>query len=1090
MTSDPFDLEAQLRQHGRSLRRLAFELVHDPAAADDAVQETWLRTLRHPPERPAQAHGWLATVLRHVVFRARRGERRRERREQMIARDPVAADHAEVVARTELAERVLVAVRALDEPYGSTVWQRFFEDLPPREIAVRSGVPVATVKSRLQRGLQQLRERLGEGGESDWRGALALAFGFGAEKGTAAAGTVAVVAGGVCMAVWSKFAGAALAAVVVMWLWWPVAPFPDVTGATAAGGEAVAVQAGPTIGRPAATPSEEVPPIDRERVTARSVLTSTPHAVLRGRCVDPTGRALAGCAVTLRGRARNDQELDVWLLDHPGPSSLDLKQATGADGVFVFTFEPPPPFQFFAAVEQAGCFGVTARWPRIAPDARIDVGDVVLRPGVQLTGRLVDERENPVARERIVLSSTAKDAGFNEGTFMAGGGASAETGEDGRFAFRGLFAPGGYELKQQRAAGGVPLGKVDLPADRATVDVTLVAPSVTDGTAISGHVIDERGQPVARAFVVGRDGKQDLGLTDSRSNGTFLLARPDGAPASVTIDVRCDGYEPGASDTSVTWGSSDVEIVIRQAPTLVVRVTGPDEQPVDQYTVRVLPYEGNIRSDAVTVRARGPFEDGTTSIRGITSGKWTVMVEFPSASPLLMILAPLDVEAGVVRRLDLRAELPVARILRLVDATGTPIAGAHARVCDLIDGVFDDTTYALPREQLFVMMGAKRACIYADAVTDADGSAELRGPASRAIGLALLGPGHIPMRLPDVWLGAPGELQITVAVGAHLKGRIVPLAVIDELRRLQGLAPGAAFPEGSQPSIELTATIGARHERQPSKDDEARFAIGEAGDFDIPNLKPGAWTLRVRRDVSIAGGSMRTAFDVASVELRDGATTTVELDLSAILPGTIEGTVRHNGRLLANANVHLECTYHVDGRSGPQLESHPVRTDAEGAFSFVGRTGTYRATLWDRRDPRNGRSFSSASSATVAHGQTTHQAFEIWSGMVKVTVRDASGAPAAGVTLLVDDGSGTPPKNLPATDAQGSLDVELTATTVTILVLPERLQSREAQAVARQNARLDDADPLAPYRLTLGTVTVRADQPTAVELRLPPEWRQ
>ena len=153
MSQKPFDLEDQLQRHGRSLRRLAFELVHDGTEVDDALQETWLRVLRHPPQRAAQAEGWLATVLRHVVFRSRRGERRRRAREQAVARDAVASDPGVVAAQAEIAERLLAVVRGLEEPYRAAIWQRYFEDLPPREIAVRQGVPLATVKSRLQRGL-------------------------------------------------------------------------------------------------------------------------------------------------------------------------------------------------------------------------------------------------------------------------------------------------------------------------------------------------------------------------------------------------------------------------------------------------------------------------------------------------------------------------------------------------------------------------------------------------------------------------------------------------------------------------------------------------------------------------------------------------------------------------------------------------------------------------------------------------------------------------------------------------------------------------------------------------------------------------
>ena len=67
------------------------------------------------------------------------------------------------------------AVLTLAEPYRATVLLRFFEGLPPRLIAARLGVPVATVHSRLQRALAQLRHQLDHdfAGRPQWLAAFA-----------------------------------------------------------------------------------------------------------------------------------------------------------------------------------------------------------------------------------------------------------------------------------------------------------------------------------------------------------------------------------------------------------------------------------------------------------------------------------------------------------------------------------------------------------------------------------------------------------------------------------------------------------------------------------------------------------------------------------------------------------------------------------------------------------------------------------------------------------------------------------------------------------------------------------------------------
>src|SRR5262245_12342233 len=141
------------------VRALARSLVADQDAADDAAQEAWLAALRWPPAN-RNLRGWFATLIRNFARRARRAERRRRVREEVFAASENELSASELVARAELHRRVVEAVLALPEPYRATILLRFFEDLSPSAIARRLGIPSATVRSRLMRGLEQLRERL------------------------------------------------------------------------------------------------------------------------------------------------------------------------------------------------------------------------------------------------------------------------------------------------------------------------------------------------------------------------------------------------------------------------------------------------------------------------------------------------------------------------------------------------------------------------------------------------------------------------------------------------------------------------------------------------------------------------------------------------------------------------------------------------------------------------------------------------------------------------------------------------------------------------------------------------------------------
>jgi RNA polymerase sigma-70 factor (ECF subfamily) len=141
------------------VRRLARRLSKDAAEAEDLAQEALSRGLEQGPEA-VSLRAWLGGVVRNLARQGHRSIARRKAREASVARDERLPSAAEALERLQLQQGVVRAVLALEEPYRSTVVLRFYDDLAPRAIAKREGVPVATVKTRLARGLAQLRARL------------------------------------------------------------------------------------------------------------------------------------------------------------------------------------------------------------------------------------------------------------------------------------------------------------------------------------------------------------------------------------------------------------------------------------------------------------------------------------------------------------------------------------------------------------------------------------------------------------------------------------------------------------------------------------------------------------------------------------------------------------------------------------------------------------------------------------------------------------------------------------------------------------------------------------------------------------------
>ena len=112
---NPPSPELLLEQAGW-IRNLAIQLVGDAHRADDLAQETWVRMLRNPPSGDRPIRGWIATVMRNLLWREYRSDEARRAREQRNAeedRDDTDQLLDRVTSHREVAAAVLKARRAV-----------------------------------------------------------------------------------------------------------------------------------------------------------------------------------------------------------------------------------------------------------------------------------------------------------------------------------------------------------------------------------------------------------------------------------------------------------------------------------------------------------------------------------------------------------------------------------------------------------------------------------------------------------------------------------------------------------------------------------------------------------------------------------------------------------------------------------------------------------------------------------------------------------------------------------------------------------------------------------------------------------------
>jgi RNA polymerase sigma-70 factor (ECF subfamily) len=114
--------------------------------------------LSHPTARP-----WLYGIATNLVAKHRRGEARRLRAvARLAAQHTPANDFADRVSieldATNVWPRVVDAVTALPEPERDALMLHVWEGLSYEDVADALGVPIGTVRSRLHRARERLRE--------------------------------------------------------------------------------------------------------------------------------------------------------------------------------------------------------------------------------------------------------------------------------------------------------------------------------------------------------------------------------------------------------------------------------------------------------------------------------------------------------------------------------------------------------------------------------------------------------------------------------------------------------------------------------------------------------------------------------------------------------------------------------------------------------------------------------------------------------------------------------------------------------------------------------------------------------------------
>jgi RNA polymerase sigma-70 factor (ECF subfamily) len=159
---DSAALAGVVGRYQHRLYRYLRRLVKEPAAADDLFQQTWLNVVRQLDRYDSlrSFDTWLFAIAHNAamdLLRRRTGESLEESGHELAAAEPDALSAAMASERTAI---LAAEMAGLSAPYREVLTLRFEVGMKLEEIAEVTRAPLSTVKSRMQRALEILREKM------------------------------------------------------------------------------------------------------------------------------------------------------------------------------------------------------------------------------------------------------------------------------------------------------------------------------------------------------------------------------------------------------------------------------------------------------------------------------------------------------------------------------------------------------------------------------------------------------------------------------------------------------------------------------------------------------------------------------------------------------------------------------------------------------------------------------------------------------------------------------------------------------------------------------------------------------------------
>ncbi len=680
--------------------------------------------------------------------------------------------------------------------------------------------------------------------------------------------------------------------------------------------------------------------------------------LVSGTVTTPDGDAVSGARIIRREVDRSSGgALDTWSWDFG--ESGDVVATTDAEGRF--EADDLAPGMFSLAPRASGYLAGSPTVMDLYAGEASDVLDLVLDPGVTVTGTVLDEDGRPIAKAKVWAqmddgrSRWRNNDDDPERAFAKPG--QDQTGPDGLFTLSGLSSEKEIKIRARRLMRGEASASVQPPATGVVLRLS------KQNARITGRVVDERGQPVTkgRAAAVG-NGQMPFNIgifgngqrASLRRGGKFEI---DGLKAGTyDVVIQSDGYlDSRVEDVEVDGHANVGEVVIRKGSAVRVRVVAENGRGVPEVKVHLDPSKesmerlivtsanaGRSRSTRVTSSQRSKSEttdgEGVATFAVVADGEWEAYVWGDGAGSPEAV--PVSVSGG---KGDAEVELVIVALASahgaVRDRNGTPLGQVKVefeRTEPKAEGGFEENF-----ERMFANMQRGKSD---STVTRQDGTYSVKN----------LQPGPYEVRVgppPDdeafpfaIFMSGVADDEPPAAKAELLSGQDVLVdvtapdwGVLHGMVRSGGLPAAGARIQATRMRVREDGTLrsGWQGSGERKTDASGFYEIGglRTGTYEITAVaKEGGlpWTervevrgLRVRLDVDLPGGVIEgRVVDARNGNPIGGAKILVQLQLEP----------QDEGDLGSRAGLHLDLSQAF----GNADSSANARTDASGRFRVEG----------------------------------------------------------------------------------------------------------------------------------------------------------